>query len=255
MARGRCLAARLGCVCRRYPCDEHPAKEKWSHHHRSDSHSQSMSHGSGLLDATGLHRPCHGWSRPRTGFSISLLFATGRVFWSAVTLTFPFDAMTYRWHRVSDKRVTKTFRGSPYSPTGGRLSDERVAARRYRTTSIELDEQRGARSVLCELDHQRREESTMSKTVKPIPDGFRTVTPYLTLRDSTPAIDFYKKAFGAQEVMRMPGPEGKGVMHAEIKIGDSMLFMSDEHPKGETQAPESLGGATGSVLLYVPDVD
>jgi len=163
--------------------------------------------------------------------------------------------MTYRWHRVIDKRVTKTFRGSPYSPTGGRLSDERVAARRYRTTSIELDEQRGARSALCELDHQRREESTMSKTVKPIPDGFRTVTPYLTLRDAAPAIDFYKKAFGAQEVMRMPGPEGKGVMHAEIKIGDSMLFMSDEQPKGDTQAPESLGGATGSVLLYVPDVD
>src|SRR5262249_27817198 len=146
-------------------------------------------------------------------------------------------------------------RGSPCSPTGGRLSDERVAAHRYRTTSIELDEQRGARSALCELDHQRREESTMSKTVKPIPDGFRTVTPYLTLRDAAPAIDFYKKAFGAQEVMRMPGPEGKGVMHAEIKIGDSMLFMSDEQPKGDTQAPESLGGATGSVLLYVPDVD
>ena len=95
----------------------------------------------------------------------------------------------------------------------------------------------------------------MSKTVKPIPDGFRTITPYLTLRDSAPAIDFYKKAFGAQEVMRMPGPEGKGVMHAEIKIGDSMLFMSDEHRQADTQAPESLGGATGSVLLYVPDVD
>ncbi len=61
----------------------------------------------------------------------------------------------------------------------------------------------------------------MSKTVKPIPDGFRTITPYLTLRDAAPAIDFYKKAFGAQEVMRMPGPEGKGVMHAELRIGDS----------------------------------
>jgi len=95
----------------------------------------------------------------------------------------------------------------------------------------------------------------MSKTVKPIPDGFRTITPYLTLRDAAPAIDFYKKAFGAQEVMRMPGPEGKGVMHAELRIGDSMLFLSDEFPHGDTQAPESLGGATGSVFLYVPDVD
>jgi PhnB protein len=95
----------------------------------------------------------------------------------------------------------------------------------------------------------------MSKTVKPVPDGFRTITPYLTLRDGRPAIDFYKKAFGAQEVMRMPGPEGKGIMHAELRIGDSMLFLSDEFPQGDTQAPESLGGATASVFLYVPDVD
>jgi uncharacterized glyoxalase superfamily protein PhnB len=57
----------------------------------------------------------------------------------------------------------------------------------------------------------------MSKTVKPIPDGFRTMTPYLTLRDSAPAIDFYKKAFGAQEVMRMPGPEGKGVKDMHVR--------------------------------------
>jgi PhnB protein len=95
----------------------------------------------------------------------------------------------------------------------------------------------------------------MSKTVKPIPDGFRTITPYLTLRDGAQAIDFYKKAFGAQEVMRMPGAGGKGVMHAEIRIGDSMLFLSDEFPHGGTQAPDSLGGASGSVFLYVPDVD
>lgn len=95
----------------------------------------------------------------------------------------------------------------------------------------------------------------MSKAVKPIPDGFRTITPYLTLRDGAQAIDFYRKAFGAQEVMRMPGADGKGVMHAEIKIGDSMLFLSDEFPQGGTQAPDSLGGATGSVFLYVQDVD
>ncbi len=95
----------------------------------------------------------------------------------------------------------------------------------------------------------------MSKTTKPIPDGYRTITPYLTLRDGAQAIEFYKKAFGAQELMRMPGAGGKGVMHAELKIGDSMLFLSDEFPKGGTQAPESLGGSTGSVFLYVPDVD
>src|SRR5262249_26800669 len=91
--------------------------------------------------------------------------------------------------------------------------------------------------------------------VKSIPDGFHTVTPYLTQRDSSKAIDFYKRAFGAHEVMRMAGPGGKGVGHAEIKIGDSIVFMSDEFPKGGTRAPESLGGATGSVFLYVSDVD
>jgi len=95
----------------------------------------------------------------------------------------------------------------------------------------------------------------MSKAVKPIPEGYRTITPYLTQRDAAQAIEFYKKAFGAQEVMRMPGPEGKGVAHAEIKIGDSMLFLSDEFPQAGTQAPGSLGGTTGSLHLYVSDVD
>jgi PhnB protein len=142
---------------------------------------------------------------------------------------------------------------------GVRLNGERAPRAVHRTTPIELDNRRATRRSAQTghrgLDRQRREESTMSKTVKPIPDGFRTITPYLTLRDAAPAIDFYKKAFGAQEVMRMPGPEGKGVMHAELRIGDSMLFLSDELPHGDTQAPESLGGATGSVFLYVPDVD
>lgn len=90
--------------------------------------------------------------------------------------------------------------------------------------------------------------------VKAIPEGLHTVTPSLTVKGAAQAIEFYQKAFGATEKSRFPGPDGL-IMHAEIKIGDSMLFMSDEHPKGETQAPESLGGATGSVLLYVPDVD
>jgi len=95
----------------------------------------------------------------------------------------------------------------------------------------------------------------MTKASKPIPDGFRTVTPYLTLRDAAAGIEFYKRALGAQELMRMPGPGGKGVMHGEIKIGDSIIFLSDESPQGKTRAPESLGGATGSIFLYVPDVD
>jgi PhnB protein len=91
--------------------------------------------------------------------------------------------------------------------------------------------------------------------VKPIPEGYRTVTPYLTVRNASDAIEFYKRAFGAEEMSRMQGPDGKSVMHAEIKIGDSIVMLSDEFPQGDTRAPQSLAGTTGSIILYVPDVD
>jgi PhnB protein len=90
---------------------------------------------------------------------------------------------------------------------------------------------------------------------KPIREGFRTVTPYLTVKGAAQAIDFYKRAFGAQEVERMAGPDGKSVMHAEIKIGDSIVMLSDEMPQAGTQAPQTLGGTTASIFLYVADVD
>ena len=90
---------------------------------------------------------------------------------------------------------------------------------------------------------------------KPIPDGYRTVTPYLTLQGAANAIDFYTRAFGAQEVERMTGPDGKSVMHAEIKIGDSFVMLSDEIPQAGTRSPHALGGTTAAVFLYVPDVD
>ena len=90
---------------------------------------------------------------------------------------------------------------------------------------------------------------------KPIREGFRTVTPYLTVKGAGQAIDFYKRAFGAQEVERMAGPDGKSLAHAEVKIGDSIVMLSDEMPQSGTQAPQSLGGTTGSLFLYVPDVD
>jgi PhnB protein len=95
----------------------------------------------------------------------------------------------------------------------------------------------------------------MAKATSHIPPGYHTVTPYLTHRDTAQAIDFYKRALGAEELMRMPGPGGQGVGHAEIKIGDSIIFMSDESPHSQTRAPSSLGGATSSLFLYVPDVD
>jgi len=93
----------------------------------------------------------------------------------------------------------------------------------------------------------------MANKVAPIPPGHHTATPYLTLDDSARAIDFYKKAFGAQEIMRMQGPDGK-IGHAEIKIGDSVVMLSDEMGGGN-RAPKSLGGTTAGIFLYVEDVD
>jgi PhnB protein len=87
-----------------------------------------------------------------------------------------------------------------------------------------------------------------------IPAGFHTATPVLTVRDGASVLDFYKRAFGAQEIMRMPGPDGS-LMHAEIKIGDSVLMVSDEQPNMGCRAPVSVGGCTSYVYLYVQDVD
>ena len=94
----------------------------------------------------------------------------------------------------------------------------------------------------------------MSNFVKPIPDGYHTATPYLTLKDASEAIDFYKRAFGAVEIFRMNGPDGK-IAHAEIRIGNSPLMLGDESPCTESKAPETLNGTTTGIFLYVEDVD
>jgi len=91
--------------------------------------------------------------------------------------------------------------------------------------------------------------------VKPIPEGYHSVTPYLVVKDAAQAIDFYKRAFGARELGRMPGPDGKGIMHAEIQIGDSRMMLSDEFPGAQARSPQSLGGSTCQMFLYVQDVD
>lgn len=90
--------------------------------------------------------------------------------------------------------------------------------------------------------------------VKPIPDGYNSVTPYLIVRDAASAIDFYQKAFGAEPRTRMDGPGGK-VMHAELKIGNSYIMLADEMPDMGFVGPQSLGGTSVSILLYVDDVD
>lgn len=91
--------------------------------------------------------------------------------------------------------------------------------------------------------------------VKPIPDGFRSVTPHLVTRSAAQAIDFYKQAFGAVERYRMPGP-GNTIMHAEIAIGDSIVMLGEESPMcPESKCPASLGGSSTTISLYVPDAD
>jgi len=91
-------------------------------------------------------------------------------------------------------------------------------------------------------------------TVKPIPDGYHSVTPYLIIRGATEAIEFYKKAFGATELFRMPTPDGK-IGHAEIKVGDSPIMLADEFAEMGYQGPQSLGGSPVSLMIYVEDVD
>ncbi len=89
---------------------------------------------------------------------------------------------------------------------------------------------------------------------KPIPEGYHSVTPYLIIKGATEAIDFYKKAFGATELFRMPAPGGK-IGHAEIKIGDSPIMLADESPEMGYKSPQSLGGSPISIMIYVADVD
>jgi len=86
----------------------------------------------------------------------------------------------------------------------------------------------------------------MKNPVKLIPDGYHSVTPYLVIKGAANAINFYKRAFGAEELFRMPGPDGK-VMHAELVIGDSRIMLGEE--------PDQAGGTLSSIYLYVPDVD
>jgi PhnB protein len=90
--------------------------------------------------------------------------------------------------------------------------------------------------------------------VQSIPTGYHTVTPYLIVRNAAAALDFYKKAFGAVELMRFPGPGGK-LMHAEMKIGDSPMMLADEMPEEGHVGPQTLGGAAVSLMLYVENVD
>ena len=89
--------------------------------------------------------------------------------------------------------------------------------------------------------------------VKPIPEGYHSITPYLVVDGAAEAIEFYKKAFGATEVLRMP--MGDRIGHAEIKIGDSHVMLADEFPERDIRGPKARGGATSSLMIYLDNVD
>lgn len=91
-------------------------------------------------------------------------------------------------------------------------------------------------------------------SVKPIPDGYHTLTPYLIVKGAAEAIAFYKRAFGASELLRVLGPGGV-LMHAEIKIGDSIIMLADEFPQMDALSPKTIGGSPVGLMLYLPNVD
>lgn len=94
----------------------------------------------------------------------------------------------------------------------------------------------------------------MQTKAKPIPDGFHSLTPYLTVKGAAQAIDFYKKAFGAKERFRLSSPDGKSIGHAELVIGDSILMLADEFPQCN-KSPQTLGGSPLGLMIYVENVD
>ena len=94
----------------------------------------------------------------------------------------------------------------------------------------------------------------MTRSATPIPPGFHTVTPSLCFKDAAAAIEFYKKALGAAELMRFPAPGGR-IGHAEIKIGDSPVMLADENAEMNARSPRTIGGSPVSLMVYVEDVD
>jgi uncharacterized glyoxalase superfamily protein PhnB len=93
------------------------------------------------------------------------------------------------------------------------------------------------------------------KTPKRVPEGFHTLTPHIEVRGAAKAIDFYKKAFGAVEIVRNLGPDGRLIMHAQLQIGDSMLMLHDEFAESGGQSPQTLDGSPVTLHLYVEDAD
>jgi uncharacterized glyoxalase superfamily protein PhnB len=106
------------------------------------------------------------------------------------------------------------------------------------------------------VDPPSLEEDSMAHTQRMgVPEGYHSLTPYLTVKDIGQSIDFYRRAFGAEERMRLVTPDGKHVMHGEVKIGDSLVMLGDENAERGCVVPASLKGHSSGLYLYVPDVD
>ena len=111
-----------------------------------------------------------------------------------------------------------------------------------------------AKKAMKKAATKKARPAKKAKKVAPVPKGYRTVTPYLTIRGAADALAFYAQAFGAKEKVRMSMPDGS-IMHAEIQIGDSMVMIAEENPGWGTTSPQTLGGNATSVMLYVKDCD
>ena len=112
-----------------------------------------------------------------------------------------------------------------------------------------------AKKTVSKKKTTARAKRPATRRASPIPKGLHTVTANLVLQDTAKAIEFYKQAFGAKEITRMPGPDGRGIMHAQVKIGDSSIFMNDEQPQSTLRAPSADHKATASIQIYVPSCD
>jgi PhnB protein len=121
----------------------------------------------------------------------------------------------------------------------------------YASPNLALGSETGAR--IDSGISTAKEFATMGN-VKPVPDGYHNVTPYLYVRAAANAIDFYKNVFGAEEFVRMPGPDGR-IMHAELRIGDSVVMLADENPHMGIMSPQTVGGHSGALHLYLENVD
>ena len=102
---------------------------------------------------------------------------------------------------------------------------------------------------------RRETMSTPKKKIDPIPKGHPRISAYMCFSDAPAAIEFYKKAFGAEEIKRLPGPDGKSLIHAELKIGNSRLLLVDEFPEMDCRGPKSVGGSPVSIHMFVDDAD